>query len=135
MHESIVQDRRGLQILIHNALFARVRAAAARDIDALNALDGAWGWYGRVWQAFLDTYYQEHEYILLDANARSNAYIVFDESEEETRHCWHVRQILKDEDDDCDFAIVADVDIVATQQTGELTCTAYRACSIDELVG
>lgn len=135
VHESIVQDRRGLQILIHNALFARVRAAAARDIDALNALDGAWGWYGRVWQAFLDTYYQEHEYILLDANARSNAYIVFDESEEETRHCWHVRQILKDEDDDCDFAIVADVDIVATQQTGELTCTAYRACSIDELVG
>lgn len=48
----------------------------------------------RAWIQALDEYYEEHEEVLLDADARSKAYLMLDEADEEELHVWHVRQIF-----------------------------------------
>ena len=41
--EAVVRDRRGLTVLVRNALFSRVRMAAHRDTAGLGEADGDWG--------------------------------------------------------------------------------------------
>ena len=54
-------------------------------------------------------------------------------SQEETSKVWHVRQIFRDENDDRDFSIDADVDLVATQQGDGVVFANYRVGFVDEL--
>ena len=132
--EAVVRDRRGLTVLVRNALFSRVRMAAHRDTTGLGEADGDWGFGERAWMQALDEYYEEHEEVLLDADARSKAYLVFDEANEEELHVWHVRQIFHDESGDNDFAIVADVDLDATQEGDGVVFANYRVGFADELL-
>lgn len=132
--EAVVRDRRGLTVLVRNALFSRVRMAAHRDTAGLGEADGEWGFGERAWMQALDEYYEEHEEVLLDADARSKAYLMFDEADEEELHAWHVRQIFHDEAGDNDFAIVADVDLDATQEGDGVVFANYRVGFADELL-
>ena len=113
-------------MLVRNALISRVRLAALGRVSELGEMDADWGYGERSWQAALDEYFEEHEEIVLDADARSSKYLVIDESDEETAHVWHVRQIFRDEDDGCDFSIDADVDLDATQAGDGVVFTNYR---------
>ncbi|MDO4538486.1 MAG: DUF3516 domain-containing protein [Coriobacteriales bacterium] len=132
--DAVVRDRRAVTLLVRNALFARVRLAAHQDCKALGELDADWGWRAPRWQAALDAYYQEHEEILLDADARSSAYLIIDEADEKSAHVWHVRQIFKDEDDERDFSIAADVDLNATQEAGEAVFSDLKVGFIEDLL-
>ena len=132
--EAVVHDRRGLTVLVRNALFSRVRMAAHRDTAGLGEADGDWGFGERAWMQALDEYYEQHEEVLLDADARSKAYLVFDEADEGELHVWHVRQIFHDEAGDNDFAIVADVDLDATQEGDGVVFANYRVGFADELL-
>ena len=133
--EAVVHDRRGLTVLVRNALFSRVRMAAHRDIAGLGEADGEWGFGERAWAQALDEYYEAHEEILLDADARSKAYLVLNEADEEEAHVWHVRQIFHDEDGDNDFAIAADVDLDATQAGDGIVFKDYRVGFAEDLLG
>ena len=132
--EAVVRDRRGLTVLVRNALFSRVRMAAHRDAAGLGEADGDWGFGERAWMQALDEYYETHEEILLDADARSKAYLMFDEADEEELCVWHVRQIFHDEAGDNDFIIVADVDLDATQEGDGVVFANYRVGFADELL-
>ena len=132
--EAVVRDRRGLTVLVRNALFSRVRMAAHRDAAGLGEADGDWGFGERAWMQALDEYYETHEEILLDADARSKAYLMFDEADEEELRVWHVRQIFHDEAGDNDFIIVADVDLDATQEGDGVVFANYRVGFADELL-
>ena len=132
--EAVVRDRRGLTVLVRNALFSRVRMAAHRDAAGLGEADGDWGFGERAWMQALDEYYETHEEILLDADARSKAYLMFDEADEEELRVWHVRQIFHDEAGDNDFVIVADVDLDATQEGDGVVFANYRVGFADELL-
>ena len=132
--EAVVRDRRGLTVLVRNALFSRVRMAAHRDTAGLGEADGDWGFGERAWMQALDEYYETHEEILLDADARSKAYLMFDEADEEELRVWHVRQIFHDEAGDNDFVIVADVDLDATQEGDGVVFANYRVGFADELL-
>ena len=132
--EAVVRDRRGLTVLVRNALFSRVRMAAHRDAAGLGEADGDWGFGERAWMQALDEYYEAHEEILLDADARSKAYLMFDEADEEELHVWHVRQIFHDEAGDNDFVIAADVDLDATQEGDGVVFANYRVGFADELL-
>ncbi len=135
--EQIVRDRRGLTVLVRNALFLRVRLAAAENTAELGRIDSPWGFGEARWKQALDRYFEEHEEILVDADARSTAYFVVDESPEKERHAWLVRQIFRDPEGDQDFAIAAEVDLDATQEEGEVIFVNYRAGfteDIDDLV-
>lgn len=132
--EAVVRDRRGLTVLVRNALFSRVRLAAHRDTAGLGEADGDWGFGERAWIQALDEYYEEHEEVLLDADARSKAYLMLDEADEEELHVWHVRQIFRDEAGDNDFVIAADVDLDATQEGDGVVFANYRVGFADELL-
>ena len=132
--EAVVRDRRGLTVLVRNALFSRVRMAAHRDAAGLGEADGDWGFGERAWMQALDDYYEAHEEILLDADARSKSYLMFDEADEEELRVWHVRQIFHDEAGDNDFVIVADVDLDATQEGDGVVFANYRVGFADELL-
>ncbi len=131
--DAVVKDRRALGLLVRNALFARVRLAAQDKADELGELDSEWGFGVRAWTDALDAFYEAHEDVLLDGDARSSAYFVVDESDEARDHVWHVRQIFHDSDEDHDFSIAADVDLDASQERGEAVFTNYRAGFIEEL--
>ena len=135
--DEVVHDRRALTLLVRNALFARVRLAAFGDTDALGNLDAEWGWRAPVWRQALDRFHEEHEEILLDADARSSAYYSIDEKDERAPredggHVWHVHQVFRDSDDDHDFGIWADVDLDATQEEGAVVFSRYRVGFVDD---
>jgi superfamily II RNA helicase len=129
--DKVVHDRRGLTLLVRNALFARVRLAALGKVEELGDLDADWGYRSVVWQQALDAFHAEHEQILLDADARSSAYLDIDEKDEKADHVWHVHQIFRDSDDDHDFGIWGDVDLDATQDEGAVVFKTYRVGFVD----
>ena len=129
--DEVVHDRRGLTLLVRNALFARVRLAALGKVEELGDLDADWGYRSVVWQQALDAFHAEHDQILLDADARSSAYLDIDEKDEKTEHIWHVHQVFRDSDDDHDFGIWGDVDLDATQDEGSVVFKAYRVGFVD----
>lgn len=131
--ETVVADRRGLTVLVRNALFRRVRLAAHGRAKDLGALDGDWGWREARWRGALDAYFEQHEDILLDADARSRAYVSIDESDERTLHVWHVHQVFRDSEGDRDFGIAADVLLDETQDAGEAVFADYRVGFFEDL--
>ncbi|HIY51481.1 MAG TPA: DUF3516 domain-containing protein [Candidatus Olsenella avicola] len=130
--DEVVRDRRGLTLLVRNALFARVRLAAFGRVDELGKLDAEWGWRAPLWQRALDRFYEEHEEIVLDGDARSAAYYTIDEKDERSGHVWHVHQVFRDSDDDRDFGIWGDVDLDATQDEGAVVFSSYRVGFVDD---
>ena len=130
--EEVVRDRRGLTLLVRNALFARVRLAAHGRADELGKLDAEWGWRMPVWQQALERLFEAHEEILLDGDAHSAAYFSIDETDERSAHVWHVHQVFRDSDDDRDFGIWGDVDLDATQDEGAVVFSSYRAGFVDD---
>ena len=130
--DEVVRDRRALTLLVRNALFARVRLAAHGAADELGRLDAEWGWREATWRRALERFHEEHEEILLDADARSAAYFSIDETDEKSAHVWHVHQVFRDSDDDRDFGIWGDVDLDATQDEGAVVFSSYRAGFVDD---
>ncbi len=131
--DAVVRDRRGMELMVRNALFTRVKLIAADKADALGALDEDWGYGARKWGQVLDAFYDAHADARIDADARSKQYVLLDTAREEVDHTWHVRQIVLDTEGDCDFCIDADVDLDASQEEGEVVFANYRAGFADDL--
>ncbi|MDO5107817.1 MAG: DUF3516 domain-containing protein, partial [Coriobacteriaceae bacterium] len=129
----VVHDRRGVTLLVRNALWRRVRLISFDDARALGELDAEWGWREMRWRQALDSFYDVHEDVLVDDTARRWEYLAIDEKDELSAHVWHVRQTLCDTDEDHDFLISADVDLDATQETGEVVFANYRAGFFEDL--
>lgn len=125
--DEVVHDRRGLTLLVRNALFARVRLITADDAEGLGALDGDWGWRMPRWKRALDAFYDAHEDALLDGDARSARYFHVDDGDERTQHVWYVMQVVHDDAGDDDFRIVGDVDLDATQEEGSVVFSSFAA--------
>ena len=136
--DEVVRDRRALRLLVRNALFSRVRAAATGDMERLGELDGEWGWRSQRWSHMLEAYFEVHEEILLDGDARSADLLQIDESDErgdaDGRHVWHVRQMFLDEDGERDFGLSGDVDLDRTQEEGEVCFSRYQVGFIEDLI-
>ena len=132
--DQVVADRRGVTLLVRNALIRRVTLAARERYDQLGELDADFGMTATRWERALDTYHEQHEEILTDADARSSAMLSIDEADEQAAHVWHVHQIFADEDGDHDFGIMADLDLDATQEEGEAVFKNYRVGFIEDLL-
>ena len=132
--DAVVADRRAVTLLVRNALFARVRLAALGRVEELGSLDADWGFTQDRWSQVLDEFYAEHEEIMLNADARSAAYLDIDESPEREEHFWHVRQIILDSDADLDFRIEADLDLDASQEEGQAVFANYHVGSIEDFI-
>lgn len=123
--QAVVEDRRGLTVLVRNAMFRRVQLMDLDKPDELGALDKDWGYGVHEWEDTLDDYYDEHEYVNIDAKARSGELFILDESKENSGHSWKVRQIIDDSDGDHDWAITGTVDLDTTQSSGEVVFFDY----------
>ena len=132
--DEVVADRRGMTLMVRNTLFQRVRLAALDRADALGDLDVDWGFGESRWARVLDAFYEAHEDLLIDADARSAAFLEIDDLDEQTDHVWHVHQVFHDSDGDHDFGIMADVDLDATQDGDGIVFKNYRAGVIEDLV-
>ena len=121
----VVEDRRGLTVLVRNAMFRRVQLMDLDRPEELGALDKDWGYGVHEWEDALDDYYDEHEYVNVDAEARSPKLFMLDDTHERDEHTWKVRQIIDDSDGDHDWAITGVVDLDATQNGGEVVFFDY----------
>lgn len=126
VQDAVVEDRRGLTVLVRNALFRRVQLMDLDDPQTLGALDADWRYGVHEWEDTLDDFYDQHEYINTDMKARSGEFIIIDDSHEKDEHTWIVRQIIDDAEGDHDWAITGVVDLDATQESGEVIFHEYH---------
>ncbi|MGH3446250.1 MAG: DEAD/DEAH box helicase [Nocardioidaceae bacterium] len=118
---------RAFRVLVRNAMFRRVELAARADWEALGALDGQGsGWDAAAWAGALAPYWEEHDVLLTDADARGPHLLLIstpDTSDAGTTSpaagVWTVRQILHDPEGDHDWGINAEVDLAASDEVGE----------------
>lgn len=132
--DQVVGDRRGLTVLVRNAMFQRVELVANDRPERLAELDSDWGYGLRAWQDTLDDLYEAHDEIRTDAQARSTDYFSIDQQGESRNHTWKVRQIFDDVEGDHDWGIAGIIDLDATQESGQVVFGGYRVGPIEELM-
>ena len=74
----VTGNPRAFRVLVRNAMFRRVELAARRDWGALGELDGEAGWAADDWRDGLAPYWDEHDVLLTDADARGPHLLVVD---------------------------------------------------------
>jgi hypothetical protein len=129
---------RMLRRLVRNVMFRRVELASRENYPALGALDASAGWDGVAWREALDPLFeaQGDHAIGIGPTARSAALVTFvepggDHEEGGARAAlaatpdgtlpagtWLVRQVLDDPAGDHDWAIVAAVNLDASDEAG-----------------
>jgi superfamily II RNA helicase len=111
----VTSNPRAFRVLVRNAMFRRVQLAALRRYEDLGALDADSGWDADAWQEMLSEYFDVHDEIGTGGDARGPAMLIV----EEGRTVWTVRQIFDDPEGDHDWGISAEIDLAASDETGE----------------
>ncbi|WGL50524.1 DUF3516 domain-containing protein [Nocardioides sp. BP30] len=131
---ALSQQGRAFEVMVRNAMWARVDAVARDDLDALMAMERAAAdrtdppaevtMTRSAWDEALEEYYTEHGSVGLDADAR-NPKMLAARDEGRVRH---LTQTLSDPAGHHDWVIEAEVDLDATDELGELVLrtTAMR---------
>ncbi len=115
----VTGNARAFRVLVRNALFRRVELAARRQWDELGELDGDIrdghaGWDAEAWRQALEPYFDEHDEIGTGADARGPHLLIIDQQPGR----WVVRQILDDPAGHHDWAVTAEVDLTASDESG-----------------
>lgn len=120
----ITANVRAFTVLVRNAMWARLERAARDDAAGLAAIDVRVGGLTEppttpevdeaTWGEQLDDYYDEHEAIRIDAEARSPAHLQI----ERTPTHWRLRQVVLDPDGDHDWGLTATLDLAASDAAG-----------------
>jgi len=135
-----------LRRLVRNMMFRRVELASRENYPALGELDTSSGWGGVAWREALDPLFeaQGDHAIGIGPDARSAALVTF--VEPGRNHdgggaraalaatpdgtlpdgTWLVRQVLDDPAGDHDWAIVASIDLAASDDTGAPVLTVLH---------
>ena len=106
----ITRNTRAFRVGVRNALWRRVSALALGRIDLLHELDPAVDW-----DAARTAYLAEHANVQTGPDARGPQFLQVTQHQEH----WEVLQVLDDPDGDCDWALHATVDLVASDDAGE----------------
>lgn len=116
---TITSNPRAFRVLVRNAMFRRVELASRDDVDGLEELTAADPDRAnafRDWDAALGDYWDEHDDIITDADARGPALLIIDD----TTRVWQVRQIVSDPDGNHDWSITATIDLDACDEAEDL---------------
>jgi hypothetical protein len=112
----VTGNARAFRVLVRNAMFRRVELAGADDVDGLAGLEPGGAMAGADWDLALGRYWDEHDQIRTDADARGPGLFVVTERGRR----WEVRQILADPAGNHDWSISAEVDLDECDAAGEL---------------
>ncbi|HET6505384.1 MAG TPA: DUF3516 domain-containing protein [Baekduia sp.] len=129
----ITANERAFTVMVRNAMFQKVALAARDRYDALAELDAAAGaltdpptratMTAAAWEDALGAYWDEHESMGSGPGARSPRLLMIDRDggrgADDGRRVWTARQIVDDPEGHHDFAIVATVDLDASDAAGE----------------
>ncbi|GAA6525422.1 DUF3516 domain-containing protein [Intrasporangium sp. DVR] len=130
----ITANERAFTVIIRNAMFHRVELAARDQWEALGQLEARVAELtdppqkvvmdAEAWNDALGAYYDEHDAIATDQQARSPALLQI----EKLPHTWRLRQVVIDPQDHRDWAITAEVDLIASDDVGAavLTVTGFE---------
>ncbi|WP_449279003.1 DEAD/DEAH box helicase [Leucobacter sp. GX24907] len=126
---SILRNERAFLVMVRNALFRRVQAAAHERYDELAEIESGTQFSVDDWRAALDAYYAEYDEIRIDADARAVGLFELDrapnreeqqeEHEENQTGTWRFRQVLLDPEGDRDWGIEGSIDLAASEESGE----------------
>lgn len=122
---SVVANQRAFMVMLRNALFRRVQAAAFERYDVLAEVEsqhatGPGGFNEQRWRDALAGYYTEYDEIHTDAEARAARFLEIDRGAEAVAAgVWRFRQVLCDPEGDRDWGIEGIVDLGASEREGE----------------
>lgn len=115
----VTANARAFRVLVRNEMFRRVQLLARRDWAALDELDAAAGWTAARYQEAMQPFFAEHAEIGTGPDARGpDLFLVH-----ETPPSWQVTQRLDDPAGHRDWAMVARVDLAASDETGAAVIT------------
>jgi superfamily II RNA helicase len=106
-------NERAFTVLVRNAMWRRVEHAARRRAAELSESSA---WSEQEWFDALEDYFDEHDEIRTDADARNPRMLLVEKSST----AWEVQQVLSDPAGDHDWRITAIVDLEASDEAGEL---------------
>lgn len=126
----ITSNQRGFTVMVRNALFRRAELAAHRRYETLGDLDGENGFGAAAWQDALEEYFAEYDDIGIGPSARSPEFLLIHRESA----MWQVRQIFDDPAGDRDWGIAAEIDLAASDETGEpeLTIVSVGPLTADQ---
>lgn len=122
---AVTDNERAFTVMVRNAIFKRVLAAAFDRVEDLAALDGPHGFGESEWDAALEKYYDEYDSMGSGAEARSSKLLTLDRSQAGSG-LWHFRQVLDDPAGDHDWAIEGVVDLEASAEAGDAVVRVER---------
>lgn len=112
------QQGRVFDVMVRNALWRRVELVARDDVAALAALEPEGSDMDQDrWDEAIEGYYEEHERLLTDADARGPALLAVDKAHATGE--WRAVQTLHDPEGHHDWVIEAVVDLPASDEAGE----------------
>ncbi|HEY1539477.1 MAG TPA: DUF3516 domain-containing protein [Solirubrobacteraceae bacterium] len=128
----ITANARAFTVMVRNAMFQKVRRASRDDAEGLAALEvaaaaltdapGKPAMSVDAWQDALSAYWDEYDSMHTGSAARSPQLLMIDRDPAGAApdaRAWTVRQIIEDPEGHHDFAIVATVDLGASDAAGE----------------
>ena len=120
--ERITANERAFTVMVRNALFRRVELAARRrwidlgELESESQTGSGASMRAEDWQEALEAYFEEHDSIDTGADARGPRMLLVEKS----ARTWEVQQILGDPEGFHDWRITATVDLVASDDEGQL---------------
>ncbi len=126
----ITANVRAFTVMVRNAMFQKVLLASRDRAEGLAQLEAASAALtdppGKVamgaeaWEAALGAYWEEYDSMGTGPDARSPELLMLDRAlAADAARTWTVRQIIQDPEEHRDFAIVATVDLDASDAAGE----------------
>ncbi len=125
---TVTGNARAFRVLVRNAMFRKVELAASDDVDGLACLEPPGTPMTRAaWDAALGDYYDEHDEIGADADARGPRFFEVTEA----GRTWAVRQVIADPAGHHDWSIAATVDLDASDAAGDLVLRTDSFARLD----
>ncbi|MGI9623111.1 MAG: DEAD/DEAH box helicase [Acidimicrobiales bacterium] len=111
----VTTNHRAFAVMVRNEAFRLVSLLARRDYESLAEVPGVDGhrWRASELEEAIAPYWEEHDFVGIDADARSAGYFLWD------RQAGAVTQILADPADTSEWRIEGTVDIEASRDAGE----------------
>lgn len=132
--QALVTSTPAFRAAVRNVLFRRVWLASRREWSELGSMDADAGFPADRWRAAMADYFEHHDEVLTGPDARGPELFQIDEAPPDAPGTWRVRQVLDDPAGHRDWAILAVVDLKASEATGEpvVTVTAVGDGGADQ---
>jgi len=111
----LTQQGRVFDVMVRNAMWRRVDLVARDDLDGLEALEPDGELTRDDWDRAIEDYYDEHDRVQTDADARGPDLLAIERSSAS----WRVTQTIHDPAGHHDWVIEAEIDLAASDESGE----------------